>query len=82
MVLHNYLRITDNQSCCSNGFIDSENLSGEIKKEEWINLVNKENSAIVDIPNIRGSRYKDYIVNMPNCLIKYLNREVPVSWQL
>ena len=35
IALHNYLRQTNNPSYCPNLFIDYEDSTGDLKKEEW-----------------------------------------------
>ena len=59
IVLHNYLRVTENASYSPVGFVDSENSNGEIKPGHWISTVNtnKQSSLLSDIQPVRGSRY-------------------------
>ena len=38
--------------------------------------------ALVNLHNVRGSRYKDDAVNMHCCLMRYLKGEGRVDWKL
>ena len=73
LVLHNYLRQTDNAFYTPAGFIDSENGSGEILPGEWRNTVPNARSAMSDIPNVRGSRYRDDALVMRESLKDFVN---------
>jgi len=81
IALHNYLGQTDNASYCPSGFVDSENGCGEIRQGKWRREI-KICNGIVDLPNVRGSRYKEDAVNMRDSLKHYLNNEGKVSWQV
>ena len=40
------------------------------------------NGALANLPNVRGSRYKDDAVSVHCFLMRYLNGEGRVDWQL
>ena len=40
------------------------------------------NGALANLPNVLGSRYKDDVVNIHCCLMRYLIVEGRVDWQL
>lgn len=84
IVLHNYLRQTENASYCPKGFIDSYNANGEIQPGHWRNVVrNDSNAAFKSLPKVRGSRYRDDAVQMRDSLKDYVNGpNGSVSWQL
>ena len=82
IALHNYLHQTNNQSYCPNSFVDCEYSTGNIKEGEWRKIVMERNGALAILPNVCGSCYKDDAVNMCCCLMRYLNGEGWVDWQL
>ena len=82
IALYNYLRHTNNPSYCPNSFVDCEDSTEDIKEGDWRKAVTERNSALVSLPNVRGSRYKDDAANIHCCLMMYLNGEGRVDWQL
>ena len=82
IALHNYLCQTNNPSYCTNSFIDCKDSTGDIKEGEWRKIVMENKGALANLHNVRGSRYKDDAVNMHCCLMRYLNGEGRVDWQL
>ena len=74
IVLHNYLRQTENATYCPKGFVDSENANGEIRPGHWREQVrNDANSLYTSLSNARGSRYSDDAVQMRDSLKEYVN---------
>lgn len=84
MVLHNYLRMTDNLTYVPKGYVDSETADGSIRAGDWRNLVGENGyGALKRINNIRGSRYREDAVNMREAIKTYLTTETgSVEWQL
>ena len=82
IALHNYLRQTNNPSYCPNSFVECEDSTRDIRQGEWRKIVTERNGALANLPNVRGSRYKDDTVNMRCCLMRYLKREGRVDWYL
>ena len=81
IALHNYLRQTENASYCPSGFVDVEDGNGNIKLGEWRSQV-AENSALINLRNVRGSRPKEDATKMREDLRYYLNNDGAVDWQL
>ena len=82
IALHNCLRQTNNSSYCPNSFVDCEDSTVDMKEGEWRKIVTERNGELANLSNVRGSRYKDDEVNMLCCLMRYLNGEGRVDWQL
>ena len=80
--LHNYLRQTNNPFYCPNSFVDCEDSTGDIKEGEWRKIVTERNGALANLSNVGGSHYKEDKFNMCCCLMRYLNGEGRVDWQL
>ena len=80
IALHNYLRQTNNPPYCPNSFVDCEDSTGDIKEWEWTNT--ERNGELANLPNICGSCHKNDAVNMRCYLMRYLNGEGLVDWQL
>ena len=80
--LHNYLCQTENASYCARGYVDSEDGNGAIKPGQWRGMVNTNEGAFNEIPRVRGSRPKEDAVEMRKSLMKYVNEEDAVDWQL
>ena len=80
--LHNYQRQNNNPSYCPISFVDCKDSIGDIKEGELRKTVMERNGALANLPNVRGSRYKDDAVNRRCCLMRYLNGEGRVDWQL
>ena len=84
IVLHNYLRVTENATYSPVGFVDSENSNGEIKPGHWRSTVNtnKQSSLLSDIQPVRGSRYREDALSMRDGLKDYVNsKEGELEWQ-
>ena len=84
LALHNYLRQTNNAVYTPTGFVDSENAVGDIMPGAWRagQTANSMDSALGELPKIRGSRYKDECIQMRDSLKTYLaSDEGSVSWQ-
>ena len=58
LTLHNYLRLTNNASYTSNGFVDSEDSTGNLLAGVWreAKAKDQDRGALVDLPKVRGSR--------------------------
>ena len=82
IALHNYLLQTNNPSYCPNSFTDCEDSTADIKDGGWRKIVMERNCALASFFNICASRYKDDAVNVRCCLMRYLNGERRVDWQL
>ena len=82
IALHNYLRRTKNPSYYLNSFVGCKGSTGDIKEGEWRKIVTERNGALANLPNVRGSRYKDDAVSVHCFLMRYLNGEGRVDWQL
>ena len=57
LALHNYLRLTDIATYTPKGFVDSENSTGNVTAGKWHK--NADAYGLVNLPNIRGSRYSE-----------------------
>ena len=79
IVLHNYLRQTENAIYSPTG--DS---SGKIKPGHWREILTENKNALLQkLTPVRGSRYKGTAVDMRNALKDYVNSEIgSLSWQL
>ena len=84
IVLHNYLRQTQNAIYCPAGFIDSENSTGVIQPGHWRGMVHENQNALLQrLPPVRGSRYNGSAVDMRDALKEYVNSDIgSLSWQL
>ena len=82
IALHNCLRETNNPSYCPNSFVDCKDSTGDVKEGEWMKILTERNGELSNFSNVHGSCYKDDTVNMRCCLIRYLNGERRVDWQL
>ena len=84
IVLHNYLRQTENAIYCPTGFVDLEDSSGKIKPGHWREILTENKNALLQkLTPVRGSRYKGTAVDMRNALKDYVNSEIgSLSWQL
>ena len=81
IALHKYLRQANNPSYRPNLFVDCEDITGDIKGG-WRKIFTERNDALANLPNVSGSRYKDDAVYMRCCLMRYLNEDGWVDWQL
>ncbi|XP_065067590.1 putative nuclease HARBI1 [Rhopilema esculentum] len=80
--LHNYLRQTENAVYCPNGFVDSEDSSGQILPGEWRRLAS-DGMGLQNIQRVRGSRHTANATAIRNALKQYLCSEAgSVPWQL
>ena len=82
IALRNCLRQTNNPPYCPNSFVHCKDSTGDIKKGEWRKIVTERNGALANLPNARGSRQKNDAVEMCCCLMRCLNGEGRVDWQL
>ena len=60
--LHNYLRLTDNAIYSPKGFVDSEDSTGNVTVGKW--RKNADANGLVNLPNVRGSRYSEDALSM------------------
>ena len=83
MVLHNYLRSTENATYCPKGFSDSTTSSRYFFPGNWRALINTINPLMTNLRPVRGSRYRHDAIFMRNSLRDYVN-SVPgkLDWQL
>ena len=84
VALHNYLRQTDTACYCPDGFVDSFDGSGNILTGEWrrITSADEGSGALCSLPPARGSRYRNYAMEVREALKAYVNSEQgAVSWQ-
>lgn len=80
LVLHNYLKQTENATYSPAGFVDSEDKGGNIKEGEW--RADNENGGLVSINPVRGCRYKQNAIKMRESIKAYVNSEIgSVPWQ-
>ena len=81
IALHNYLRQTDSARYTPSGFIDSEDLTGTIKKGLWREEAN--NDTFQDIGIARPRKYKSSATDTREALVEYfVSEEVSLPWQL
>ena len=75
--LHNYLRQTDTASYCPAGFVDSFDDSGNILPGEWrrITSADEDSSALRNLPAARGTRYRNYALDVREALKAYVNSD-------
>jgi len=82
IVLHNYLRLTENASYCPDGFADSTNSSGDTVPGSWRTSLNT-NASMVKLNPVRGCRYQQDAMNMRDSLKEYVNSPLgKLEWQL
>ena len=72
LALNNYLRLTDNATCCPIKFVDSFDSSGKLKQGEW-RALNIDNRGLFPISRFKGLRYREDGIGMRNALIEYVN---------
>ena len=81
LALHNYLRLTDNATYTPKGFIDSEDSTVNVTAGKW--RKNADGNGLVNLPNVRGSRYSEGALSMRDALKTYVNSPLgKVDWQL
>ena len=85
--LHNYLRQTDTASYCllTSYFVDSFDDSGNTLPGEWhrITSADEDSSALRNLPAARGTRYRNYALDVSEALKAYVNSDqgaVPCQW--
>ena len=71
LALHNYLRLTDIATYTPKGFVDSEDSTGNITVGKW--RKNEDANELVNLPNVRGSRYSQDALSMRDALKAYVN---------
>ena len=57
LCLHNYLWLTDNTSYIPNGFVDSDNSDGDIIPGDWRNVIQNDESGLVNLRQVGGNHY-------------------------
>ena len=83
IVVHNYLRLTENATYCPSGCIDSENSNGPIVPGDWRSLTTTENNLMINVPPVRGSRYCQDALAMRDALIDFVkSEEGHLEWQI
>lgn len=83
LVLHNYLRLTENATYCPVGFVDSESSNGNIEPGHWRSAVTtNHNPLLSDLQPVRGSRYRQDALSMRDALKGYVNsKQGELEWQ-
>ena len=76
---------TDTASYCPAGFVDSFDDSGNILPGEWhrITSADEDSSALCNLPAVRGTRYRNYALDVSEALKAYVNSDqgaVPWQW--
>ena len=80
LALHNYLRLADNATYTSKGFVDSEDSTGNVTAGKWCK--NADANGLVNLPNVRGSRYSEVALSMGDALKAYVNSPLgKADWQ-
>ena len=81
MFLQRYLRLADNATYTSKGFVDSEDSTGNVTVGKW--RKNVDVYGLVNLPNVRGSRHSEDDLSMRDALKAYVNSSLgKVDWQL
>ena len=81
LALHNYLRLTDIAIYTPKGFVDPENSIGNVTAGKWHK--NADAYGLVNLPNIRGSRYSEDALSMWDALKAYVDTPLgKADWQL
>ena len=76
---------TDTASYCPAGFVDSFDDSGNILPGEWhrITSADEDSSALCNLPAARGTRYRNYALDVREALKAYVNSVQGADpWQL
>ena len=76
IVLHNYLRLTENASYCPKGFVDLISSSGEIIPGNWRSSVDANSPFMTSLRPVRGSRYQQDAIYMRDCLKEFVNSPI------
>ena len=80
LALHNYLRLTDNATYTPKGFVDSEDSTGNVTVGKWHK--NADANGLVNLLNVRGSKYSEDALSMKDALKPYVNSPLgKVDWQ-
>ena len=81
LALHDCLRLTDNATYTAKGFVDSEDSTGTVTVAKWRKNANA--NGLVNLPNVRGSRYSEDALSRTGALKAYVNSPLgKVDWQL
>ena len=79
--LYHYPRLTDNANYTPKGFVYSEDSTGNVTVGKW--RKNADANGLVNLPNVRGSRYSKDALSMRDALKAYVNSRLnKVDWQL
>ena len=68
-----YLRQTGSALCCPQRFVNCEEMDGNIRKENWRELVNNSSPFLTPLSKVYDSRYKGESVAVRDALKKYVN---------
>ena len=80
--LHSYLRLTDNANYIPAGFVDSEDISGNIVPGDWRHEVDNEGAGLRTVRQTGGNRYPyDAGIARENFMEYYNSPEGEVPWQ-
>ena len=84
VVLHNFLRQTENAAYTPSGFIDCETIDGSIKPGFWRNEIGQNvDTCFLDFPKIRGYRQPKNASEMRDALKDFtVSEQGALSWQL
>ena len=80
IALHNYLRQTDNAYCTPNGFVGSEDNSGNIVPGQWRSIL--DGNSLQNVRPIRSQKLTRTAIETREALANYLATDGSVSWQL
>ena len=80
IALHNYLRQTDNVCYTPNGFVDSEDNSGNIVPGQWRSILDV--NSLQNVRPIRNQKHTQTAIETREVLANYLATDRSVSWQL
>ena len=83
ILLHNYLRMTNNAYYRPTGFIDSETNYGRIAPGAWRKVLDDGGtSALRDLTNFRGSRYQTCAFTQRDNFQSFFMNRGAVEWQV
>lgn len=82
LCLHNYLIMTDNSFYTPQGFVDSNNTSGDIVKGDWRSIVDGGSGGLNQLPRMARNRCSYESTYVRNTYCSYFNSEGQVPWQL
>ena len=81
--LHNYLHLTDNAHYVPQGFIDSEDSSGNLISGEWRSIVGHEDSGLQQLRRMGSNNYSFTAKSVRENFMAYFNsEEESLPWQL